>query len=497
VQEAPGPFDFDPNTLLSASDQIALDGAPVEDARGESHVTDEESGDDDADGARRPRRSEPSRRRRRRSMRSAAGRRELRTVRERRRRRWRRAGLVLVVLLGAVAASWGAGTLLLQMRAAAPDEDPPSTETSPAGAPVQDTLLLIRVPQDGGPARGVTLLVSGPGADPALVLFAPVGTLVDVPGVGLERLGYAYQYGGASLVEASVENALGVDVLHTASVTDSGLAALLARTGGLRVDVQRRLVQRHPDGSASVRFEPGPQLLDGPRLVEYWGFQTEDDDELATFARQQAVLTALFEGAAGDPGVLEALVADGSPQLDTDADASTLRRVFGGLVEAQGDGRLQFALLPVEPFGGEGPDGAATYRLQRSAVAALVDARLAGSMPAQSSAAVVRVQVLNGVGVPGIGQMVDRQLEGGGFRILLTDNARSFDFEETQILVYEETASALDAARRVQERLGVGRILVSRQPQSVVDLTIVVGADFLDAHGLQRPALPDEPPPEL
>jgi polyisoprenyl-teichoic acid--peptidoglycan teichoic acid transferase len=118
-------------------------------------------------------------------------------------------------------------------------------------------------------------------------------------------------------------------------------------------------------------------------------------------------------------------------------------------------------------------------RTDERGVAALSAGPLADSVPAGGGQDAVRVQVLNGVGVPGIGQEVDRRLKGGPFRIVLTDNARSFDFAETQILIYEETVQAMRAAEQVQQHLGVGRILVNRQPQTVVDITIVVGADFV------------------
>ncbi|MGI9016193.1 MAG: LytR C-terminal domain-containing protein [Euzebya sp.] len=87
--------------------------------------------------------------------------------------------------------------------------------------------------------------------------------------------------------------------------------------------------------------------------------------------------------------------------------------------------------------------------------------------------------MLNGVGVPGIGQRVDQALQGLDLRIIRTENARSFDFTATQIVIYEETPELLGAARQVQDALGVGTILVSRQPQSVVDMTVVIGGDFI------------------
>lgn len=104
-----------------------------------------------------------------------------------------------------------------------------------------------------------------------------------------------------------------------------------------------------------------------------------------------------------------------------------------------------------------------------------------------SGAEVVRVQVLNGVGAPGVGQEVDARLGGespggddfaGSFRIVRTDNADSFDYRLTRIVIYDERPHSHAAAERVHQVLGVGTIQVSRQPQSVVDLAIVVGADF-------------------
>jgi polyisoprenyl-teichoic acid--peptidoglycan teichoic acid transferase len=311
----------------------------------------------------------------------------------------------------------------------------------------------------------------------------PVGTLLEVPGLGLDRLRQAHQYGGAALAEAAVSNALGIEIDHTATVSASGLAAWLERIGGLTVSVPDRLVRRDEDGSASVRFEPGTQFLDGPRLAELWAFRGREEDELATFPRQQLLWRELLTHLAEDPDRVTALVGDGAPQLDTDAEPDWLDRLFTELAVAHRDGRLAFSLLPVEPFGGEGPDGTATYRLREAETAALVEARLADSVPEAGTGDPVRVQVLNGVGVPGVGQQVDRLLGGGRFRIVLTDNARNFDFTETQILIYDESERSLAAAERVREQLGVGSIQVSRQPQSVVDLTIVVGADLVERSG--------------
>lgn len=393
--------------------------------------------------------------------------------RQRRRRLLRVAIIILTVLVTVVAAqstwrrvSGGAGN--------------GATVTEGPTAPVQKTLLLIRQPQDGGAAKGITLLVAGPGEGRGSVVFLPVGALVDIPGVGRDRLGAAHGYGGAPLVQAAVGNAFGIAIDHSAVVSDVGLAALLSRVGPVEVDVPERLVSRADAAEPSLRFVQGTQHLDGPRLVEYLSFRQGNEDELETFVRQERVWSALFAAFSADGGAdkLDALVAGGAPQLDTQATQSWLRTLFAGIAAAHDAGVLRQALLPVEAFGGEGPDGGATYRVRDEDARALLADLLAA--PAALDGDTLRIEVLNGVGVPGVGQAIHARLS-SNFRIVRTDNARSFDFTETQILVYEE--KSLPAARHLRDLLGVGTISVSRRPQTVVDITVVVGADFTDREG--------------
>ena len=60
--------------------------------------------------------------------------------------------------------------------------------------------------------------------------------------------------------------------------------------------------------------------------------------------------------------------------------------------------------------------------------------------------------------------------------VTLTGNAASFDFAQTQIVFYDRNEQPV--AERVQKLLGVGRLVLSRVPIDVVDVTVVVGKDF-------------------
>lgn len=367
-----------------------------------------------------------------------------RAARERMARR--RAVLAGAILL-ALTLLAGLGVRLL----GAADEAPtPEPTAEPVEREADRHLLLAVHAPEGGPATSLTLLSTGP--EGGLVLFVPTGLLTEIPGFGQDLAGAALRYGGAGLLRSTVENVLGVSLTGIATVSESGLATLFDRAGGVEV---------------------GGEFRNGARAAAAWA--TGEAGELEAFTNRQRLLEALLAKIAEDPDVVERLWSGGTAPLVTDLAADTLTEIFQRLARMAEEQRLTVTLLPVEPFGAGGPEGERTYRARSDEVE-----RLVSEWWTAQGAATVRVQILNGVGVPGLAQWVDRVLEGSEFRVVLTENAPNFDYERTQIVVYGEDAATLAAARRVREVLGLGSISISRQPQSVVDLTIIVGADFTE-----------------
>jgi hypothetical protein len=88
----------------------------------------------------------------------------------------------------------------------------------------------------------------------------------------------------------------------------------------------------------------------------------------------------------------------------------------------------------------------------------------------------VRVVVLNGSGVPGVGEIVASKLVPGGFRIVASGNARTFDRRVTQIVATTDQAQA--QAEQVRRLLGVGTVVLGAGSSGLADITIVVGRDL-------------------
>jgi hypothetical protein len=85
------------------------------------------------------------------------------------------------------------------------------------------------------------------------------------------------------------------------------------------------------------------------------------------------------------------------------------------------------------------------------------------------------VIVLNGNGVPGVGERVAERLIPGGFRVALSQNAAEFGHPKTLIVVGSPDDVGL--AERVRDLLGVGSISVS-VGSGIAPVTVVVGEDF-------------------
>ncbi|MPZ88366.1 MAG: hypothetical protein GEU81_09875 [Nitriliruptorales bacterium] len=404
---------------------------------------------------------------------SPEGRRRGRLARQRRQRR-----VTIAVAMLAAALILATAVVLMPLLTRG-EEGITSGLRRPPEPVIEQTLLLVGYDEPGGLATGATLLSARSDDEPSAVIFIPIGLVLDVPGIGLDRLALAYRYGGIEQFESTIESALRVVIDHTVAVSGDGLATLLGQAGPLTIDADERLVVRDEDGQQQVIVEEGQQVLDGERLAVYWGHMSESQSPLIVHKRQKKVLAALLTKAAEDPARLEEFLAQPADLLETDADPRTLSGIFAGLARAAHDQRLLFEQVPVRPFGGRETGEGALFRLGEEA-RDVVHALLPGSAVRSEDIQATSVHVRDGVGRPGIGKHIAEALEGGAFQVVLTDDADRDDVAATAIVAYEDSPEAREAAEAVRRRLGLGTIHIGRDPPSAVDVTIIVGEDLLE-----------------
>jgi len=94
------------------------------------------------------------------------------------------------------------------------------------------------------------------------------------------------------------------------------------------------------------------------------------------------------------------------------------------------------------------------------------------------SAFQVQVEVLNGCGERGIGQLAMRFLRERGFDVVNIDNADHFGYRETVVLDRRGTDGPSQAARAVGNALGTPHVLLQRNEDRLVDVSVVIGKDY-------------------
>lgn len=402
--------------------------------------------------------------------------RRAREMRRQRRRRQRR--MVMLAWIAVVGLVVGADQLrrTTERRTTEAGRKPP--------APSQESWLLIGTvgSDSSGQADWLSVLSHDPSAKQGLVMYLPRSTYVELPGYGAETVGRALALGREPLQIAAVSNLLGVQFDRHLRISDQGMRALFDKVGGLTVEVGSPLQRRGEAGRVATVFPSGRQHLDGAGVAELLGFIDASGDEISRGVRHATVWSALFERFRGEGGgrALGELFASSGDLFTSNAGAQDLRRFFGSFALLPAT-EVVFETLPVRSTGVD--TGSQTYAPDREAIERLVDRYLAGSRPRGAAATGRRIEILNGNGSPGIGQRVAEQLVPKGFRLVLSQNAKRFDYEVTQIVVYSGSKAALDVGEDIRRTLGVGEIVVSRQQQSIVDVTIVVGRDYLEKHG--------------
>jgi hypothetical protein len=315
----------------------------------------------------------------------------------------------------------------------------PSTVPSDSDGPEIAAPSLVVLRDETTTVYGVTVFVP---ATSTIVHIAP-GTLLEVPTLGLVPLRDATD----ELLAQALENVLGVHFGGMEVLSPEELVAAVRDAGTLTVQVDDPVEDLTDTGRVTVVVPSGTQALD-PEVVPTFLEVVGDGTSLQRLVRHQEFW---------------------SSYLETGSDAIAA-------VASLGRGDVLQRVLPVEAVAGiEGDDE--LYRIVESDLTELIE-RVFPDAAAQGPR--VRVQILNGVGLPGIAERVQPLLVDAGGRMTLSGNADRFDYQVTQVVYYDD--EDLAAARAIQEALGVGEVVKSLTGLDVVDVTVVIGADFVAAN---------------
>lgn len=161
------------------------------------------------------------------------------------------------------------------------DNAEPGAQTSGNGR--SDSILLLRI---------------GGGANRRLAIARD--TIVDIPGVGRQKVNGAYALGGAALAVRTIEQFTGIDVNHVMVVSFEDFPNLIDAMGGITYRggcVVSRINGGFRNGGYTLRLKSGSTHIDGRQALALARTRrnacNRDQDDLTRARRQQKIVGAM------------------------------------------------------------------------------------------------------------------------------------------------------------------------------------------------------------
>ncbi|WP_433665484.1 LCP family protein [Nocardia sp. CA-128927] len=351
-----------------------------------------------------------------------------------------------------------------------------------------DTIVLIRVPNDGRSATAISI---------------PRDSYVDIPDLGKGKINSAYgatketqrlklmnqgvteadadkqstQAGRQALIK-SVANLTGISVDHYAEVSLLGFVLLTDAVGGVEVCLNNPV----DEWMSGADFPAGRQRLDGPSALSFVRQRHNlPRGDLDRIVRQQVFMAQLVgqvlnAKTLGNPGKMKQLsdAVGRTVVLDDDWDVLAFLQQLQDL----SGGQVKFETIPVTDLNFMTNSGESVVKVDPKAVktyvGSLVDEKATESDEPALDPATVSVSVYNASGVGGLAGQVAQALSGKGFHEGLVGNYTGPSVTSSRVLA----ANTSDAkAKAVAKALG-GLPVLADATLSPDSVSVVLASDY-------------------
>ncbi len=380
-----------------------------------------------------------------------------------------------------------------------------------------DTIVLVRVPNDGSSATAISL---------------PRDSYVDIPGLGKGKINSAYGVTketerlklldqGVSEAEAekrstragrqalikTVADLTGITVDHYAEVSLLGFVLLTDAVGGVEVCLNNPV----DEWMSGARFPAGRQRLDGPQALSFVR-QRHDlpRGDLDRIVRQQVFMAQLVNQVLSaktlsNPNKLNELseAVGRTVVLDENWDVLAFLQQLRDL----SGGQVKFETIPVADLNGMTSNGESVVRVEpkevKSYVAGLIGEDADEPQSPRVDPSTVTVDVFNASSVGGLAGQVSQALAGKGFQPGRVGNYSGAGVTGSRVLAADTSNPGAEA---VAEALG-GLTVVADSSMSPDAVSVVLASDYsgpgsaagslFDFSGTSTSATPVPPAPPI
>ncbi len=330
------------------------------------------------------------------------------------------------------------------------------------------------------PSRTDTIIVVSmdPETREAGLVSIPRDTRVAIPGHGWQKAGHAHAYGGPALAMATVEKFLGIRLHYFVRTNFAGFARLVDSLGGVELCVEKDMYYEDPAQDLVIDLKAGCQLLNGDQALQYVRYR--NDSDIARVQRQQNFIRAVVDRLYRLRIVfrLHQMIADLVPYVDTNLEPKDMLRMVRLATKVDdADGRLEMAVVPGrDAWLNEGGQQVSYWVADPDGTREVVDTLLRGIDREKN--AQIRVQVLNGTAIPGLGGQMAARLEAYGFQVVQVANAERQDYVATKVIGHTGDRDQLRrVGRAVLEVASAAELVNAAGEDASADVTVIVGPD--------------------
>jgi LCP family protein required for cell wall assembly len=360
---------------------------------------------------------------------------------------------------------------------------------------------------DGPPRTDTMILFTiDPVAKTAGMISIPRDLWVNVPGYGYYKINQAYQLGegntliggGPALAMKTVEHLLGVPVQYYAQIDFEAFVRFINEIGGVKVDVPKKIkVDIIGDDRGEIKIRAGTHTLDGDYALAYARARNTDGADFDRAQRQQQVILGirnqilrfdlvpvLIQKAPilyGElsSGINTNLSFDEAFPLAWLASQIELEDIKKGIIGAEhvNFGKSPDGLDVLKPL----PD---KIRLLRDEIFGLNEGSNSPVMQqgkekvelmAEENA---KLSILNGTLTPGLAGLTQEYLLGVGANVIVIGDAENKGQPYTSIYDYTGNPYTVDYFVDLMN-ISEYRIFFKYNPESEVDVTIILGDDWI------------------
>ncbi len=379
--------------------------------------------------------------------------------------------------------------------------------------PVNILLMGTDQDPDGDSKRSdsIMLVRVNPQGECLSILSIPRDLLVDIPGVGQDKINAAYAIGGVPLAIETVRDFTGLPIHHFVLVDYDGFRQAVDAVGGVYVDVDRRYFNDNSNAAWGEAYEPidlqpGYQKLNGADALSYVRYRHEDSD-FVRIKRQQYFLRDAKAQALhwGNFTKIPELADVFASNTTSDISRSEILSLTKFILSVDRNHIFQ-AQAPIDESGGMGSYLLPSEDQLPQVIAAFEDPDFQTPEPPapeeqaglSDAAKQASIEVLNGNGVEGSAADAAQVLTSNGCTSVSVGGNAEFDYDQNQVYYRPGARAAAEEIGKLMQPAEVAPLPAGIDTQA--QLLLVVGDSFaaertreqVSSEGLHFVSDPDE-----